>query len=120
MIVEPNPGEGFEFVNEIKGGVIPKEYIPGVLKGCEAEMLNGIKAQSACRPHHMNFPQTGEYETCRWCVWITGVKGSQNERTSNFVVNVGFLVNSVYFIHTQQIQVARRAGHHEDDIRLVV
>lgn len=26
------PGTGFEFVSEIKGGAIPKEYIPGVLK----------------------------------------------------------------------------------------
>jgi len=41
---EPNPGEGFEFVNDIKGGAIPKEYVPGVIKGTEAEMMNGIKA----------------------------------------------------------------------------
>jgi len=44
MVLEPNPGEGFEFVNDIRGGAIPKEYIPGVLKGTEAEMLNGIQA----------------------------------------------------------------------------
>lgn len=44
MILEPNPGEGFEFVNEIRGGAIPKEYIPGVIKGTEMEMLNGIQA----------------------------------------------------------------------------
>jgi len=44
MVFEPNPGEGFEFVNDIRGGAIPKEYIPGVLKGTEAEMLNGIQA----------------------------------------------------------------------------
>mmetsp|Transcript_61536 Transcript_61536/g.190589 ORF Transcript_61536/g.190589 Transcript_61536/m.190589 type:complete len:515 (-) Transcript_61536:152-1696(-) len=44
MILEPNPGEGFEFVNEIRGGVIPKEYIPGVIKGTESEMMNGIQA----------------------------------------------------------------------------
>src|SRR3979411_966744 len=30
---EPNPGKGFEFDNEIVGGVIPKEYIPAVNKG---------------------------------------------------------------------------------------
>jgi elongation factor G len=41
---EPNSGEGFEFVNDIKGGAIPKEYVPGVIKGTEAEMMNGIKA----------------------------------------------------------------------------
>lgn len=41
---EPNPGEGYEFVNDIRGGAIPKEYVPGVMKGTEAEMLNGIQA----------------------------------------------------------------------------
>jgi len=44
MTFEPNPGEGFEFVNDIRGGAIPKEYIPGVLKGTESEMMNGIQA----------------------------------------------------------------------------
>merc|ERR1712241_100077 len=44
MVLEPNPGEGFEFVNDIRGGAIPKEYIPGVLKGVESQMLNGIQA----------------------------------------------------------------------------
>jgi len=44
MSFEPNPGEGFEFVNDVRGGAIPKEYIPGVLKGTEAEMGNGIQA----------------------------------------------------------------------------
>jgi elongation factor G len=36
--------EGFEFVNEIKGGVIPKEYIPAVEKGCVEAMAGGILA----------------------------------------------------------------------------
>ncbi|KAI0564442.1 Translation elongation factor EF-G [Gracilaria domingensis] len=34
----------FEFVSEIKGGAIPKEYIPGVRKGLETELSNGILA----------------------------------------------------------------------------
>ena len=43
--IEPrNPGEGFEFVNEIVGGVIPKEYIPAVEKGVVEQMENGITA----------------------------------------------------------------------------
>jgi len=44
LVIEPNPGEGFEFVNEVRGGAIPKEYIPGVIKGVEGQMLNGIQA----------------------------------------------------------------------------
>merc|ERR1712176_1267260 len=44
LVVEPNPGEGFEFVNEIRGGTVPKEYIPGIVKGVEGQMLNGIQA----------------------------------------------------------------------------
>eukprot|EP00971_Amphidinium_carterae_P023748 468404-Amphidinium_carterae.1 len=42
MKYEPNEGNGYEFVNDIKGGVVPKEYIPGVMKGTESEMMNGI------------------------------------------------------------------------------
>jgi len=38
------PGSGYIFKNEIKGGVIPKEYIPAVEKGCEEAMQNGILA----------------------------------------------------------------------------
>ena len=37
-------GEGFEFVNEIVGGVIPKEYIPAVEKGIVEQMQNGVIA----------------------------------------------------------------------------
>src|SRR5690606_23310536 len=35
------PGKGFEFVDAIVGGVVPKEYIPAVKKGLEASLLNG-------------------------------------------------------------------------------
>ncbi len=38
------PGTGYVFHNEIKGGVIPKEYIPAVQKGCEEAMQNGVLA----------------------------------------------------------------------------
>jgi len=41
---EPNPGKGFEFVDKIVGGVIPREYIPAVLKGLEEALPNGILA----------------------------------------------------------------------------
>lgn len=43
--IEPKQaGEGFEFVNEIVGGTVPKEYIPAVEKGVVEQMKNGIIA----------------------------------------------------------------------------
>ena len=42
--VEPNPGEGFDFVNKIKGGSIPTEFIPAVEKGVEEALENGPRA----------------------------------------------------------------------------
>jgi len=43
--LEPRePGVGFEFVNEIVGGVVPKEYIPAVGRGVEEAMASGIRA----------------------------------------------------------------------------
>lgn len=42
--VEPNPGCGLEFVNHIKGGSIPKEYIPAIEKGFNHTMEKGILA----------------------------------------------------------------------------
>jgi elongation factor G len=42
--VEPNPGEGFDFVNKIKGGSIPTEFIPAVEKGVEEALANGPRA----------------------------------------------------------------------------
>jgi len=38
------PVKTWEFVSEIKGGSVPKEYIPGVLKGVEGEIPNGVLA----------------------------------------------------------------------------
>jgi elongation factor G len=42
--VEPAPGEGFDFVNKIRGGSIPTEFIPAVEKGVEEAMDNGPRA----------------------------------------------------------------------------
>lgn len=42
--VEPNPGKGFEFIDHIKGGVIPQEYIPSIKKGIEGALDDGILA----------------------------------------------------------------------------
>ncbi|MDH7554774.1 MAG: elongation factor G [Spirochaetota bacterium] len=42
--IEPNPAKGFEFVDHIKGGAIPNEYIPSIQKGIHAAMEEGILA----------------------------------------------------------------------------
>ncbi|HSJ16500.1 MAG TPA: EF-Tu/IF-2/RF-3 family GTPase, partial [Solirubrobacterales bacterium] len=42
--VEPAPGEGFDFVNEIKGGAIPSEFLPAVEAGVEEALQSGVKA----------------------------------------------------------------------------
>ena len=45
ITVEPNePGAGYEFSNEITGGVIPKEYIPAVDQGIQGAMQAGVLA----------------------------------------------------------------------------
>ncbi len=41
MRIEPNPGLGIEFTNHIKGGSIPKEFIPAIEKGFRASMEKG-------------------------------------------------------------------------------
>ncbi|HYH57784.1 MAG TPA: elongation factor G [Thermoleophilaceae bacterium] len=42
--LEPCPGEGFDFVNKIKGGSVPSEFIPAVEKGIEEALESGVKA----------------------------------------------------------------------------
>ncbi|MFH0819640.1 MAG: elongation factor G [bacterium] len=43
--VEPQErGKGFEFVDEIKGGIVPREYIPAIEKGVKEAMANGVVA----------------------------------------------------------------------------
>ncbi len=42
--MEPAPGEGFDFINKIRGGSVPSEFIPAVEKGCEEALVNGVKA----------------------------------------------------------------------------
>jgi len=42
--MEPNPGQGYEFVDAIKGGVVPREFIPAVNKGVEEALQDGVLA----------------------------------------------------------------------------
>ncbi len=42
--IEPNPGNGYEFINSITGGVIPKEYIPAIDKGIQDALKSGVLA----------------------------------------------------------------------------
>ena len=45
LIVEPSePGKGFEFVNKVVGGTIPREYIPAIEKGVRERMETGVLA----------------------------------------------------------------------------
>ncbi len=42
--LEPAPGEGFDFVNKIKGGSVPTEFIPAIEKGVEEALETGVRA----------------------------------------------------------------------------
>ncbi len=42
--LEPNPGRGYEFVDKITGGVIPREYIPSVDQGMQEALTTGVLA----------------------------------------------------------------------------
>merc|ERR1712083_706662 len=44
MKVEANHGKGYEFINEITGGAIPREYIPAVDKGIQEALEAGVVA----------------------------------------------------------------------------
>jgi elongation factor G len=44
ITVEPNPGKGYEFVDKITGGAIPKEYIPSVDQGMREALTSGVLA----------------------------------------------------------------------------
>ncbi|MDR0239347.1 MAG: elongation factor G, partial [Deltaproteobacteria bacterium] len=46
--IEPSPETGYEFINSITGGVIPKEYIPAIDKGIRDALKSGVLAGFPC------------------------------------------------------------------------
>ncbi len=48
LIFSPNQGNDYEFINSIRGGAVPTEYIPGVEKGLKAAKDNGVVAGFPC------------------------------------------------------------------------
>ncbi|MCC6751173.1 MAG: elongation factor G [Deltaproteobacteria bacterium] len=42
--VEPNPQKGFEFVSEVVGGRVPREFVPAIEEGCELAVADGVLA----------------------------------------------------------------------------
>lgn len=65
LIIEPNePGKGYEFINEIKGGVVPKEYIKptdqGIREACESGVLAGFPVVCENYPLRRKLPRRGQ------------------------------------------------------------
>src|SRR2546423_13476620 len=65
--VEPNPAKGFEFVDAIKGGAVPREYIPAVEKGLKETLTNGVLAgypvvDVKVTLHYGSYPQSDSHK----------------------------------------------------------
>ena len=72
--VEPNPGKGYEFVNSITGGVIPKEYIPAIDKGIQDAMKSGVLAGFPCVDFKVNlvFGSYHEVDSSEQAFYVAG------------------------------------------------
>ena len=80
IAIEPlGDGEGFEFVNEIKGGVIPTGFIPAVEKGVQEAMHNGVVAGYPVRDVRVRV-YDGSYHTVDSSEMAFKVAGSQAMR----------------------------------------
>ncbi|BAV92171.1 elongation factor G [Candidatus Desulfovibrio trichonymphae] len=71
---EPNPGNGYEFVNSITGGVIPKEYIPAIDKGMQDAMKSGVLAGFPCVDVKVNlvFGSYHEVDSSEQAFYVAG------------------------------------------------
>ena len=72
--VEPNPGKGYEFINSITGGVIPKEYIPAIDKGIQDAMKSGVLAGFPCVDLKVNlvFGSYHEVDSSEQAFYVAG------------------------------------------------
>ncbi len=72
--VEPNPGKGYEFINSITGGVIPKEYIPSIDKGIQDAMKSGVLAGFPCVDLKVNlvFGSYHEVDSSEQAFYVAG------------------------------------------------
>ncbi|WP_298066970.1 elongation factor G [uncultured Mailhella sp.] len=72
--VEPNPGNGYEFVNSITGGVIPKEYIPAIDKGIQDALKSGVLAGYPAVDVKVNlvFGSYHEVDSSEQAFYVTG------------------------------------------------
>ncbi len=72
--VEPNPAKGYEFVNSITGGVIPKEYIPSIDKGIQDAMKSGVLAGFPCVDLKVNlvFGSYHEVDSSEQAFYVAG------------------------------------------------
>ncbi len=72
--IEPNPGKGYEFINSITGGVIPKEYIPSIDKGIQDAMKSGVVAGFPCVDIKVNlvFGSYHEVDSSEQAFYVAG------------------------------------------------
>jgi elongation factor G len=72
--ITPNPGAGYEFVNSITGGVIPKEYIPAVDKGIQDALKSGVLAGFPCVDVKVNlvFGSYHEVDSSEQAFYVAG------------------------------------------------
>lgn len=77
--VEPNPGKGYEFINSITGGVIPKEYIPAIDKGIQDALKSGVLAGFPVVDVKVNlvFGSYHDVDSSEQAFYVTGQHGHQ-------------------------------------------
>jgi elongation factor G len=72
--IEPNPDVGYEFINSITGGVIPKEYIPAIDKGIQDALKSGVLAGFPCMDVKVNlvFGSYHEVDSSEQAFYVAG------------------------------------------------